>query len=206
VQSSLSPAFATFQQQIQTGINAGLANISAQLNQPLTSLRTSISPAVATLDNINAETKSYFSSVNSALNDIGEVSQNVETAINCLLPLSTIQFIITSIVDVVDGFFDILGAIEIQIPRFTFPNLAGVATQAVQISINALTSSMISKMYRYEIIFILLSIALGILLFQGLLILLFEKLLDKGKQRWSSGNRKSADIQLTAPNDAIPTD
>jgi len=190
VYNSLSPAFGQLQAEVQKGIDEAIAELTIILNAPFNDLRNT-----GTLGNIQnvendmlgsfANIMSGYQTMLSTIGAVDVVGPPLETAINCLIPINDLTYLEDAF-EIVGEFIEVIYSIQVRIPRFTFPNLAVFATQACNITLTILVEDISSSLARYQVIFILLTIAVGILIFQGALIIGFQTMVEKIKQRYTN--------------------
>jgi len=182
VETGLGPSMVKIQLQIQDGINDVVQNIQNQMNDDLHAF------SQAQLDQINAVLgdimdvkqglEDTLSSTESSISGTPVVGGFLSSALTCMLPTSTLTMIDES-VGIVLEFVTAAFNFEVQLPTYTFPYMAGTATSASHTAVNAVVSALQSEIRQYQVIFIFLCIAVGILVFQGLVFLSFKKIIEK---------------------------
>jgi len=186
---TLGPALNQIQLNIQNGIDNSLLDISNQMNSSLQDARNAIllGQVQTTISQIQTSAENVLNQVNHELdniaNDFPFFGGPVNDSLHCFLPLSTIQFLVSDALSQITGFLDILNTLQVRLPRFTFHKLASIGTQATRIAVVAMMNSVQDRILRYKVVFIVLTVAIGILIFQGLAIMLLEKVFKKGKRQ-----------------------
>jgi len=138
------------------------------------------------IDQITNETNSILDDLTETLDDtIGNVpvvGQALEAAVECILPIKDLRIVLqalTLVGDLANDFLDL----RVTLPQFNFPNMAALGTQAISITVTTMVQEIQSRIRRYQIIFTVLTIAVGILVFQGAFILGIKTLIRKWRER-----------------------
>lgn len=182
VDTSLSPGFDKMQDHLQDGINHVIQQVQDELNIALTkSIKDTLIPINGTLNSIIIKKVSLlniFYDTLSDINNIDFIGPTLANGVRCMLPISAIT-LVDSAVTLMIRFLQDLMNIEFTFPKFTFPRISVMATKATHVAIQYTVTSVQDQLFKYQIVFIILSIAFGILLFQAFIFVGLKRLAKK---------------------------
>jgi len=188
IDDAMAPGMAVIADKVQGGINSVLNDIQNTLNSEIQSVTQSqidaLNSTVVDIQNLQAYYWGDVDLVLDSMNDVPVIGPVIASALTCWLPLNATNLIIDSVETMMNFMVDIL-SIRISIPRYTFPTrlITDTATSVTHVCINYVVGGVQSEMYKYQIVFIFLCIAFGILVFQGLIFIAMKKAIDKLQER-----------------------
>jgi len=193
---SLSNSLQNIQVNIQNGIDETITTIQNQLNAEL-QVFSPLGNVQVVIDQITNETNDILDDLNETVDEIGGVpgvGPVLQSSIECIMPIKDLDVVLQALAlvgDIANAFLDF----QVILPRFTFPNLAAMGTQAVSITVSYMVQETQSRIRRYQIVFTVLTIAVGILVFQGAFFLGIKTLIRKWRERQQLPQPQSDNIQ-----------
>lgn len=194
VETSLGPGLDRVQAKLQDGINQVIDTVEIELNIILQDqILSAIVPANGTLNEIveqKEKIQNAYNNISRGVYDIPVVGPGLANGLNCMLPLGALQIVDTGIDLMVSFIQEIMGA-HLDFPRLSFPNMTAVAVSATHLVVTRSVEVIQSELKEYQIIFIILSVAFGILVLQGLLFVALRRIAMRIKKQRRLSRMKS---------------
>jgi len=186
VNNSLGPGIGKIHSQLQDGINEVIGNVELQMNSIIQEeLLSALVPANGTLSEILAEKNhivGIFNNITNSIADVPVIGPAISNGLSCMLPLGALGLIDTAIDLMIMFMQDLIGT-QLTFPTFTFPDISNVAVSATNIFVTRTVSVMQSQLREFQVIFIILSAAFGILVLQGLLFVALRRIAMRIKKQ-----------------------
>lgn len=186
VEVGLGPAMTKIQNQLQQGINEVIENVQNEMNDHLRLASgqqlEDINSVLAKIITVKGTYQNYTDEALQHLDDIPVLGPSLVYMVNCMLP-TTFFAIVDEAVDILVQFTHDVFNFQVVLPTYTFPYMAGTATSASHTAVNFVVKTVQSELKKYQYIFIFLCIAVGILVFQGIIFLGFKRIIEKIETR-----------------------
>jgi len=186
VNTSLGPGITDIQNKLQDGINQVTDNVEQQLNVILQQQILSVLvPANGTFNQILAEKDiviGTFNNISTQVYNVPVIGPAIANGFSCMLPIGALEMVSTGISLMITFMQELIGA-QLSFPRLTFPDMSAIAVRSTNIVVIRSVSLIQDELKQYQVIFIILSAAFGILVLQGLLFVGLRRLAMRIKKQ-----------------------
>jgi len=186
INTSLGPGINNIQSKLQDGIDQVIDDVQGQLNVILQdSIISVLAPTNGTLNEILSQKNlviSEFNNISASIYSTPVVGPAVANALSCMLPTTALNVVNTAI-DLMITFMQEVMVIQLTFPQLTFPDMSAIAVSATNIVLTRSVQEIQSELQVYQIIFIILSVAFGILVLQGLLFVALRRIAIRIKKQ-----------------------
>jgi len=186
VNTSLGPAFDKIQGKLQDAINHAIDDVEVQLNLILhDEILSTIAPANGTLNKIITEKDNVlavFNNISAQVSSVPVIGAPIANALRCMLPIGALTMVDTAI-DLMVTFLQEMMVAQLTFPRLSFPDISKIAVSTTHVVVVRSVQVIQDQLKQYQIIFIVLTCAFGILVFQGLLFVALKRIAMRIKKQ-----------------------